>query len=1303
MGNYRIAFSGVLGVGVQGFVNGITDLEVLTGPGDPLLVSVTRPGLTGGMAVFNATTGAVLRTTPVAQDFLQLTPPDLALLQSGGQTFLTMLGLRDTAVQALALSPSGTLGTTQRLNAAGHDLGLMTGLAPARFDDTLYHFASIRGAGLLRLETPTGAPLQAQAVTLSGAGSRHMVSDLAAISVGGRDYIVTSFASADSLSAFRVESGGRLTHMSDHGAALGLGMDAPTALASATVGSAQYIVVAATLSSSLSVFELSAGGLLTPLDHVIDDLNTRFHRVTALDVATVGDRSFVIAGGGDDGISLFLLLPGGRLLHMDSMADTMAATLANVSTLATIRQGQTLHIFATSEREPGITRLTVNLGQPGQTRIGTAAADTLTGSAADDILSGEAGNDTLAGGGGHDILLDGPGTDVMTGGPGADIFVLAADGQADVITDFQPGTDRLDLSAWVGLTSPTQLRIEARPWGADIRFLTEALELRSASGTALSRADVLWAPVLNLTRVPVGALPSVPGGDTAAPPPARDLQLTGSAANDTLTGGNGSDTLDGAGGNDRLSGGAGDDLLIGGTGNDQLFGGDGQDRLQGGNGNDRLDGGDGADTLQGGIGSDTLRGGAGNDSLEGGDGDDWLYGDADADLLIGGAGADVMDGGDGADLYHVDALDRIIDSGSSGLDIARIMDPAGVSLLLAGWSGVEQIEGAAGHDVIDASGMGGAIRIFGLGGNDTLTGGAWHDVVSGGIGNDRLLGALGDDTLIGGDGDDTLIGWTGADLMDGGDGSDLYMVDAMDRITDSGTTGFDRAQIYESTGVALNLTAWRGIERVNGFSGNDTLDASGRTDAIFLFGDRGNDVLRGGAGNDTLAGGPGNDTFLGGAGDDVIMIAEAGDVVEDAGTGFDRVVIEINTGLRVLAGGWRGVEQIDGALGNDAIDATGLTIGIRLIGLGGSDTLTGGSGHDWLDGGIGNDRLTGAFGNDTLMGGEGNDTLIGWTGADLMDGGDGSDLYMVDALDRLEDSGTTGFDRAQVYQTTGVAVNLSGWRGIERVNGFTGNDTLDGSGATSALSLLGENGDDVLRGGAGNDTLIGGQGNDRLEGGAGNDWLSGVDGNDTLLGAAGNDTLIGWSGADVMDGGDGSDLYMVDALDRLEDSGTTGYDRAQVYQSLDVALNLTAWRGIERVNGFTGNDTLDASATASAIFLFGERGNDMLRGGTGNDTLNGGTGNDTLIGGAGNDFMIGEAGADHFVFHPGFGRDVIQRFEDGLDRIDFSAHSGVRGLADLQITQFQTETLIRTAPDSPDLLILAGFDATRLTADDFIF
>ncbi|MFU8882429.1 MAG: hypothetical protein ACNA7Q_08685, partial [Rhodobacterales bacterium] len=482
---------------------------------------------------------------------------------------------------------------------------------------------------------------------------------------------------------------------------------------------------------------------------------------------------------------------------------------------------------------------------------------------------------------------------------------------------------------------------------------------------------------------------------------------------------------------------------------------------------------------------------------------------------------------------------------------------------------------------------------------------------------------------------------------------------------------------------------------------DDTLSGGAGHDS--LFGGEGNDRLFGGPGDDLLVGGAGANRMDGGEGSDIYEVGPR-DVVTDSGEqGYDIARIIDQTGVALSLRGWRGVDQAEGGAGDDTIDAAGQPEAIQLYGFGGDDVLIGGNGDDLIYGGDGDDRLIGGVGDDTLYGGPGDDTLIGWIGADVMDGGDGSDLYMVDALDLVIDTGTVGYDRANIYQTTGVALDLTSWRGVDRVNGYTGNDTLDASQTTAPIFLFGADGDDLLLGGAGDDTLNGGPGNDVIHGGAGDDWIVGNTGDDTLYGGPGDDTLIGWIGADVMDGGDGSDLYMVDALDLVIDTGTVGYDRANIYQTTGVALDLTSWRGVDRVNGYTGNDTLDASQTTAPIFLFGADGDDLLLGGAGDDTLSGGAGDDTLIGGAGNDWLVGGEGADQFVFRSGFGRDVIADFEPGIDVINFAAFPELQGFADLQISQFRADTVIRTAVDSIDLLILANMDSNRLTSEDFIF
>jgi uncharacterized protein len=62
-------------------------------------------------------------------------------------------------------------------------------------------------------------------------------------------------------------------------------------------------------------------------------------------------------------------------------------------------------------------------------------------------FEGTAGRDTLVGTPGDDVITGGEGADTLTGGGGRDVFVYRSlRDAADTLTDFVPGTDRIDLS-----------------------------------------------------------------------------------------------------------------------------------------------------------------------------------------------------------------------------------------------------------------------------------------------------------------------------------------------------------------------------------------------------------------------------------------------------------------------------------------------------------------------------------------------------------------------------------------------------------------------------------------------------------------------------------------------------------------------------------------------------------------------------------------------------------------------------------------------------------------------------------------
>jgi len=290
----------------------------------------------------------------------------------------------------------------------------------------------------------------------------------------------------------------------------------------------------------------------------------------------------------------------------------------------------------------------------------------------------------------------------------------------------------------------------------------------------------------------------------------------------------------------------------------------------------------------------------------------------------------------------------------------------------------------------------------------------------GGAGNDILIGGEGNDTLIGGDGANTFLGGTGDDEMTGGADNDVFFIgESGDVIVDAGG-GFDRALISELD-VSIAVGTWANVERIVGFDGDDTIDATGGASALILtgsggadsltgtdfadtfLGGTGADIIAGGGGNDTIEAGAGADQMTGGGGNDLFFVDDAGDVVSDGGTGEDVVAISNFGGLSIDVGAWLSVERIVGQNGSDDVDATGMATAITMLGGDGDDTLTGGSGNDSLIGGQNDDVLGGGAGNDLLIGASGADTFV-------FDDGFGQDVVTdyLDGTDRLDFTAHSG-------------------------------------------------------------------------------------------------------------------------------------------------------------------------------------------------------------------------------------------------------------------------------------------------------
>ena len=960
------SFAGTSSGASQLYESGITDLGIVWQDGQAHLVSISASA-NGSMIQTIGAGGALTLTDQVwtGGGTVSSSVPVLETVTHQGATVLMAFGQSDWAIAGLTLEPNAELSDPTSFQWGPNGVGLLSALHATTIDGSTHIFAaSMTSSGFCHytIDNDNTFILQGNYSQPSSQAEPDLI-DIETVDFGTHQVLITASSSGDGIASYLLDATGAPTLVSEHSASTVLPVDTPTKLATGTLGSQSFVIMASAGTSSLTVFNVSPSGTLTPSDHVIDNKFTRFSDVTELATVEHEGHLYVIVGGSDDGLSLFTLLPDGTLVHLDTVWDTNSTALQNVSALeATVVNGQIV-VFATSETEVGITRFTIDPDPAGLMLTGGISNDTLTGGADSDTIVGGSGDDTLVGAGGNDILRDGAGVDTMTGGAGKDLFVLCSDSNLDTITDFDPAEDSLDLSGYHMLYEASQIQVTSTAWGAILSYQDEVLHVYRAGGGPLDATHFLTEDILILDRPP--------NGFSFFP-----QTVNGTAADDTIKGNAGFDTLNGMAGDDMLMWSGGGDLYYGGTGIDTVCYTEAStgvlvNLLTGETDLAAL--GDQFDSIE---------------NLTGSEFDDVLVGDEGNNELIGGAGDDILAGGEG--------LDRL-DGGAGRDSVSFSASAQGITVSLLDGTGGDgdtliSIEGVIGSDhADDITGDNGENQLEGGAGADILLGLDGHDTLHGGGGNDTLLGGNGNDVLDGGEGDDTLIGGEGADTLFGGDGVDIADYSA---VTDGFIFNFASG---ERTGAAA-LDTLDSIEGVAGGSGADTLTGAASDDV--LIGGGGNDVIDGGAGDDRLVGGDGNDRFLAGDGADLFDGSAGIDEIDMRGNVAAATVdLSAGTGAGSMAGDqFTNIENLLGTPYDDRLDGNDANNLFRardgadiLFGHGGNDKLFGGRGTDQLSGGDGDDRLIGNNARDNLSGGDGRDILRGGLGHDILDGGAGND------------------------------------------------------------------------------------------------------------------------------------------------------------------------------------------------------------------------------------------------------------------------------------------------------------------------
>jgi serralysin len=118
---------------------------------------------------------------------------------------------------------------------------------------------------------------------------------------------------------------------------------------------------------------------------------------------------------------------------------------------------------------------------------GGSGSDRMQGGLGADALVGAGGDDALGGGADRDRHIGGEGDDMLWGGKAADVFVYRGAASADLIRDFTPGVDRIDLTA-LGLHAFEQVSRDTT---------AEGCAVARVRGVEITFQDVTWSELGN--------------------------------------------------------------------------------------------------------------------------------------------------------------------------------------------------------------------------------------------------------------------------------------------------------------------------------------------------------------------------------------------------------------------------------------------------------------------------------------------------------------------------------------------------------------------------------------------------------------------------------------------------------------------------------------------------------------------------------------------------------------------------------------------------------------------------------------
>ncbi|WP_235937860.1 hypothetical protein [Pseudoroseicyclus tamaricis] len=359
---------------------GVTDLWVETGPEGPILYTVSEQGraVSTWLAKDGAFTAVDKASLPAS--YTPGVDASVTVVEVAGMELVCITGLQDEGARLYRTDAAGEIYSFPGANpfaALPDDVSHATLL---EVGGRLYVYGLRPGCDAISTweVTPSGA---LSAVSLPApernAATGPGLADVAALHMHGADWLVGASSNLDAMVLFRIgadgvpEETGRVWNLT------GVGLESPSTIVTAEIGGHGYAVMGSCVTSTLTVAEIMPDGALRVTDHVLDSRDTRFQWVSTLEAIEIGGRVYIVAAGGDDGITLMELLPGGRLLTLAVLEDQLDTGLFCISDVALSEAADGgIDIFVSSGLEPGLTWLHADLPSAGRSEAAAAPATT---------------------------------------------------------------------------------------------------------------------------------------------------------------------------------------------------------------------------------------------------------------------------------------------------------------------------------------------------------------------------------------------------------------------------------------------------------------------------------------------------------------------------------------------------------------------------------------------------------------------------------------------------------------------------------------------------------------------------------------------------------------------------------------------------------------------------------------------------------------------------------------------------------------------------------------------------------------